>query len=320
MRSVSVRELLDHSLNLCLTLLNNTADLNRTIHRIDLNRPGLALTGFFEHFAHDRVQIFGQGEHAYLFSLTNEQLRSTLSRFFGYDLLVLIFTHNNHPPEMLLEFARERRIPVFVTTYSTNKFLGLFANFLDEKLAPRTTIHGTLVEVFGVGILLQGKSGVGKSETALELVQRGHRLVADDVVEIICRDETRLYGSVSKTIEHHMEIRGLGIISVKELFGAGSVRASKRLDLIIQLEDWDENKEYDRLGIIETMEQILGVSISLMTLPLRPGRNVPVLIETAAKNHILKSMGHNAARSFNEKLQNIIKDKTESGKNSEYSI
>ena len=163
-----------------------------------------------------------------------------------------------------------------------------------------------------MGILIQGKSGVGKSETALELVQRGHRLVADDAVRIICRDGSRLYGFVSQTIEHHLEIRGLGIINISDLFGSGAVRANKRIDLIVHLEDWDDKKEYDRLGLEDHTEEILGVEIAVMTIPVRPGRNVPVLLETAAKNFNLKSRGHNAARKFQERLARMIREAAES--------
>lgn len=254
------------------------------------------------------MQVFGQGEHAFVANISPEKFTEPLERYFNYPISGIVFTHANHPPEQFLQYARKNRTPVFVSALSTSKFINVFTDFLDAALAPQTLLHGTLVEVSGVGILIQGKSGVGKSETALELVQRGHRLVADDAVRIVCRDGSRLYGFVSQTIEHHLEIRGLGIINISDLFGAGAVRTSKRVDLIVHLEDWDDKKEYDRLGLEEETEEILGVEIAVMTIPVRPGRNVPVLLETAAKNFNLKSRGHNAAKKFQERLARMIRE------------
>ena len=306
MPAFAVKDLLAEELHLHLSLLTQNANLDLQITENDLNRPGLALTGFFDYFANERIQLFGQGEWSYLQTMSPNVLDENLNKFFSYSLCCLIFTHNNSPPDSLLTRAEQKSIPVLRTDLNTHKFILRISHYLDEKLARSTILHGVLIEVFGVGVLLQGKSGVGKSETALELVERGHRLVADDIVEITCRDENRLYGSVSETIEHHMEIRGLGIISVKDLFGAGSVRKNKRIDLIIHLEDWDQEKEYDRLGLDEQKQEILGVEVDIMTIPVRPGRNLPILIETAAKNHSLKVMGHNAARLFNEKLRKLV--------------
>jgi len=240
-----------------------------------------------------------------------EQRTHPLERFFNFPIAGIVFTHGNMPPDIFLQFAVKNQCPIFVSQLRTSKFINVFSDFLDAELAPQTLLHGTFVEVYGVGILLQGKSGVGKSETALELVQRGHSLVADDAVRIVCRDGARLYGHVSQTIEHHLEIRGLGIISISDLFGAGAVRLSKRLDLIVHLEDWDEKKEYDRLGLDDETEEILGVEIAVMTIPVRPGRNVPVLIETAAKNHNLKARGHHAARKFQERLARMTNNAVE---------
>lgn len=294
-----------------IRLINADADLDRELRDIDVNRPGLALNGFFEHFAHDRMQVFGQGEHAFVSSIAPETLQEPLERYFNYPITGIVFTHENNPPESFLQYAVRNRTPVFVSSHRTSKFINVFTDFLDAALAPQTLLHGTLVEVSGVGILIQGKSGVGKSETALELVQRGHRLVADDAVRIVCRDGSRLYGFVSQTIEHHLEIRGLGIINISDLFGSGAVRANKRIDLIVHLEDWDDKKEYDRLGLEDLTEEILGVEISVMTIPVRPGRNVPVLLETAAKNFNLKSRGHNAAKKFQERLARMIREAAE---------
>ncbi len=310
MRTVRVRDLLRHADHLQIILLNQDANLDAEIRETELNRPGLALTGFFNFFAHERIQLFGQGEWSYIESIPAGQLQTALKVFFSYELVACAFTHDHQPPELFMKFAVDHRVAIFKTPLTTHKFIAKMSDFLDEKLAPSTTVHGVLVEVFGVGILIRGKSGVGKSETALELVERGHRLVADDIVEIICRDESRLYGFVSETIEHHMEIRGLGIISIKDLFGAGSVRRGKRIDLIVHIEDWDDRHEYDRLGIEDSYEEILGVPVASLTIPVRPGRNLPVLIETAAKNHRLKMMGYHPARKFNERLLQIMQERS----------
>ncbi len=303
--AVRVKDLTDDSLDFRLELLTPEISLNIKLNRAEINRPGLALAGFVDHFANERIQIFGNGEWALLNSLSEEKLENALKTYFSYYMPALVYTHWHEPPAMLLKFAREKNVPVFRTQHTTNRFIQLYSDYLDKKTAPKTTMHGVLVEVFGVGILLIGKSGVGKSETALELVERGHRLVADDIVEIICLGGQRLYGYVSDVIEHHMEIRGLGIINIKDLFGAGSVRKSKRIDMVVQIEDWQKDHEYDRLGLDNPTYEILGVQVSLMTIPVRPGRNVPILVETAAKNLRLKQMGVHAARAFNERLMHI---------------
>lgn len=310
MGAPKVQDILDPSLKLQLQVLCE-GNMERIIEEIDINRPGLALTGFFDYFASNRIQLFGKGEYAYLQSLDHDLQKIRLADFFNKDPVALVFTHANRPPDILLELASENNIPILITDLATQTFIIRLNNFLDEHLSPELVIPGVLTEVFGVGVLLQGKSGVGKSETALELVERGHRLVADDVVRIVCRDNQKLYGYVSETIEHHLEIRGLGIISVKDLFGSGSVRKSKRIDLIIHLEDWDPQKEYDRLGIKDKTEEILAVEVTSMVIPVRPGRNVPILVEIAAKNHRLKVMGFHSAQRFNEKLLQVMKDKTE---------
>lgn len=308
MSYLEVRELLNNDHHLNLELVSQQPDLNRRIEEIDLNRPGLALTGYFEYFANQRVQIFGRGEWSYLSSLPEEILEKTLENFFAYDMVCLIFTHDHMPPDLFLKIANEFDVPVFKTGLSTHKFIVNFTNFLDKKLAPSLIMHGVLTEVFGVGVLLTGASGVGKSETALELVERGHRVVADDAVRIVCLDESRLYGHVSESLEHHMEIRGLGIINIQDLYGSGSVRKSKRIDLIIELEDWAQDKEYDRLGLEEHYSEILGVMVEMIRIPVKPGRNVPILVETAAKNYRLKQMGYHPARNFDKKLKQRLKE------------
>lgn len=242
--------------------------------------------------------------------MPQQRIAESLERYFHFPITGIVFTHGNEPPQLFLDYAVRNRTPVFVSSHRTSRFIGILIDILDAALAPQTLLHGTLVEVFGVGILMQGKSGVGKSETALELVERGHRLVADDAVQVVCRDGSWLYGYASQTIEHHIEIRGLGIINISDLFGAGAVRSEMRIDLIVHLEDWDEKKEYDRLGLEDTTEEILGVEVAVMTIPVRPGRNVPILIETAAKNFNLKSRGLHPARRFEERLVHMIREST----------
>lgn len=314
-KGLPVRVILDHAEDFSLELINNdAASLDTDINESDLNRPGLALAGFFENFAYDRVQVFGLGEWSYLNSMDSEKLNTCLDKFFQFDVRCMVFTHGNNPPEGFLERASKKKIPVLKTKKSTHNFLEKFSSFLDEKLAPSETIHAGLIEVFGVGILLKGKAGIGKSETMLELVERGHRLVADDAVEIKLVHGSRLYGYANETIGHHMEIRGLGIINIKDLFGSGSVRKFKRIDLVIHLVDWDKDQnraiEADRLGLEDHKDYIMNNPVSALIIPIRPGRNIPILIETAAKNYNLKIMGHHPGKNFNEKLKQMLIQKS----------
>ncbi|RME93689.1 MAG: HPr kinase/phosphorylase [Candidatus Hydrogenedentota bacterium] len=308
MRFVSLASLTEEK-SLELTCLNHVACESVKIQETDINRPGLALSGFYDYFAANRIQIFGNGEWAYLNSLSLDKQKTILKEFFSHQPLCVVFTHDHNPPEFFSEQAEEFNVPVLKTKLSTHKFIIAVTELLDAKLSPVETVHGVMVEVFGVGILITGESGVGKSETALELLERGHRLVADDYVEITVRGESRLYGRAHPDFEHHMEIRGLGIVNIKDLFGYGSVRNSKRLNLVIHLEEWQEGKEYDRIGLKEITQTILGVPVAKKILPVRPGRNIPILIETAAKNHRLQSMGIHPARRFVDNLQKVIKQK-----------
>ncbi|MEM7182953.1 MAG: HPr(Ser) kinase/phosphatase [Spirochaetota bacterium] len=305
--AISIARLNSEHLELKLDCIAGELGLEKKILSNEINRPGLSLTGFFDFFAHDRIQIFGKGEWAYLNSLSKPRLTDILETFFSYELKCLIFTHGNTPQEELIHLAHQKEIPVFVSSLSTHRFISLITEILNKKLSPRTMRHGVLIEVFGVGTLLSGKSGIGKSETALELIERGHRLVADDMVEIRRHSEDLLMGTCSDIIRHHMEIRGLGIINIKDIFGAGSVREHKVLELIIHIEEWSSSTEYDRTGIEEKYEEILGVPIPVATIPLRPGRNLPIIVETAAMNQRLKRMGKFAAREFSEKLVDRIR-------------
>ncbi|MDR0908799.1 MAG: HPr(Ser) kinase/phosphatase [Spirochaetaceae bacterium] len=296
---------LEKTNELHLHCIGGRKGLVRLISTADLNRPGLALSGFFESFGEDRVQVFGQGEAAYVRKLVREGSIDSIRRFMAFKVPCCVFTHGLTPEELFIEEAEKNSCPVLQTSLSTSEFSARFMRVIANLFAPHKAVHGVLVEVYGQGILIQGDSGVGKSETALELIERGHRLVADDVVEIRCVSGNLLIGSgANKIIGHHMEIRGLGIINVTHLFGVGAIRDRKQIQMVVQLEEWDETKSYDRIGTEDQMIDILGVSIPRLDIPVKSGRNIPIIIETAAMNERLKQMGYNAAVEFN---QNIMK-------------
>ncbi|MDX1958031.1 MAG: HPr(Ser) kinase/phosphatase [Leptospiraceae bacterium] len=307
--SISVETIINDHPELELTLVAGEKGLGKTISNSEINRPGLSLTGFFDFFAHDRMQIFGRGEWAYLNSLSEDKLNDIANQFFSYQLNCIIFTHGSEPHKAWIEKSNEKGIPLCISKISTHKYITLISDILNKSLAPRTMRHGVLIEVFGLGILLLGKSGVGKSETALELIERGHRLVADDMVEIRRYSESYLIGSCSDILKHHMEIRGLGIINIKNIFGVGSVRDSKLIELIINIEEAREDVYYDRTGLDELTEEILGIKIPLIRIPVKPGRNIPILVETASMNQRLKKMGTNAAKEFNARLAKQMQKK-----------
>jgi HPr kinase/phosphorylase len=308
-RQFTVLDLIDIDLkehnSLNLHCIGGRKGLTREINIPDLNRPGLALTGFYDSFAHQRIQLFGRGEFAYLRKLEKEGDDSTLRRMFSYPIPCCIFTHNLSPHRDFFEAAETAQCPILQTDLGSAEFSARIMRILTEIFAPRQSIHGVLVEVYGLGILILGDSGVGKSETALELIERGHRLVADDVVDIRNVSGNILMGTgANRIIAHHMEIRGLGIINITHLFGVGAIRDRKQIQLVAVLEEWDSQKTYDRLGSEDKVMEILGVSIPKLEIPVKPGRNIPIIIETAAMNERLKKMGYNSAREFN---QNILK-------------
>lgn len=279
--------------------------LVREITIPDLNRPGLALSGFYDSFAYQRVQLFGRGEVAFLNKLVSEGKLETIQQMFTYPLPCCIFTHNLDPADEFLKIAEDTGCAVLQTGLDSSEFSSRLLRILSNIFAPKVSIHGVLVEVYGLGILILGDSGVGKSETALELIERGHRLVADDVVEISCVNGNILIGQgANKIIGHHMEIRGLGIINITQLYGVGSIRERKEVQLVATLEEWDANKVYDRLGTEKLSMDILGVQVPKIEIPVKPGRNVPIILETAAMNERLKSMGYFSAKEFN---QNVLK-------------
>ncbi|MBW5448996.1 HPr kinase/phosphorylase [Cohnella sp. CFH 77786] len=282
--------------------------LRRTIETDDLNRPGLEMAGYFNYYPAERTQILGRTELAFLETLTTADRRDRMERLCQEETPCIIITRGLQPPAELVEIANERGIAVLRSTVATTILLSRITNFLEKRLAPSATIHGVLVDVYGVGMLITGGSGIGKSETALELVKRGHRLVADDAVEIRQTGDNVLYGSAPDLIRHLLEIRGLGILNVMTLFGAGAVRNQKSISLVVKLENWEQGKQYDRLGLDEETTKIIDTEIPLLTVPVRPGRNLAVILEVAAMNYRLKRMGYNAALQFTNKLTEAIAD------------
>ncbi len=304
------------NIDLQLELVAGEHGLSKEIPGSEMNRPGLTLAGFYDFFAYDRIQIFGLGETAYLEKLDFEKKNEVYNKFFSFDILCCVFTHEVMPDDAFLKLANEKGVPVMVTRHRTTRFISLLTHIIEEVFAPTESIHGTLVEVYGIGVLLIGKSGVGKSETALELIERNHRLVADDIVEIRKIDESLLMGSGSEIVRHHLEIRGLGIINVKDLYGIGAVRNRKRIELVVLLEEWDASTYYDRLGIDEYYYPIMEINVPYIIVPVRPGRNIPIIIETAALNQRLKKMGVYSAQELDERIQEWIKTQgqTDDGK------
>lgn len=307
MKPFTVLDLLDLDLKehdaLNLQCIGGRPGLTREIRQADINRPGLALNGFFDAFGDDRIQLFGRGETAFLRRLEETGKTDVLTLFFRHEMPCVLFSHGLDPTPTFFEMAESSQCPVLQTDLRSSELSSRLMRALSNVFASVETIHGVLVEVFGIGVLILGDSGVGKSETALELVERGHRLVADDAVEIRCIAGNILLGrGANRALGHHMEIRGLGIINVTHLFGVGAIRESKQIQLIVQLEYWDSEKEYDRIGAEERYREILGVKVPELEIPVKPGRNIPIIIETAARNERLKKMGYYSAREFNQSV------------------
>lgn len=276
--------------------------LNNAITTSELNRPSLAFAGFLDVFSHDRVQIVGNTELSYLLNLSKSERRRRLKRICRLAIPCFVVTSTYPIPPDFIEEANTNNVPVLKTSFHTSRFVGRFIHLLEHELAPSMTVHGVLMDVFGMGVLIVGESGVGKSESALELIQRGHRLVADDVVILRRHSKSTVAGRSSPVTKHHMEVRGLGIINIELLFGAGSVCDEKTVDLLIWLEPWQQGKEYERLGIEEQTHSIFDVDIPEYVIPVEPGRNISILVEVAAMNQRLKNTGFNPARSLDEQL------------------
>lgn len=296
-----------------LNLKNLTPDVDMTEKKVmvpDINRPALQLTGFFEHFAYERVQLIGCVEYTFLENMEEDEKEKIYDMLLSYKIPCIIFCRNLKPDDSLMEKANKANVPVFSTETPTSAFSAEIIRWLNVELAPCISIHGVLVDVYGVGVLIMGESGIGKSEAALELIKRGHRLVSDDVVEIRKVSDETLVGTAPDITRHFIELRGIGIVDVKMLYGVQSVRETQNIDLVITLEEWDRDKEYDRLGLEEQYTEFLGNKVVCHQLPIRPGRNLAIIVETAAINHRQKSMGYNAAQELYKRVQqNMTKRK-----------
>jgi HPr kinase/phosphorylase len=268
----------------------------------DVTRPGLQLAGHFDHFGPDRIQVLGNMETAYLEQLDSNERQQRLDALFEKGIPCLILTRNHIAMPQLIECSRKYKIPVLRTDETTAAFISSMVKYLNVELAPRTSLHGVLVEVYGEGILILGDSGVGKSETALEIVKRGHRLIADDLVEVRKVSDKTLLGRSPEIIRHLIEIRGIGILDVKELFGVSAVKMQENVDFVINLELWDEKKNYERLGVHEESTEILGIDVPSLTIPVAPGRNLAIIVEVAAINFRQKKMGYNAAKALTDRV------------------
>ena len=307
MERFTVLDLLDLDLKehdaLELKCIAGRPGLDREITAPDINRPGLALGGFFDKFAYQRIQIFGRGETAFLDKLHREGSVETIQELFGYTIPCCVFSHGLIPHEEFVQKAEEVGCPILQTSLPTAVFTSRLLRVLGSIFAPQQTVHGVLVEVYGIGVLITGDSGVGKSETALELIERGHRLICDDAVEIRCISGNILMGQgVNRVTGHHMEIRGLGIINIAHLFGVAAIRDKKQIQIVVHLEDWDPNKSYDRIGSDDLFEEIMGVHIPCLHIPVKPGRNISIIIEVAAMTERMKKMGYYSAKEFDENV------------------
>lgn len=303
MGMVRVKELID---NFEFMLAAGEDGIHREIITSEVHRPGIEVTGFFDFYPKERLQLIGRTEMAYLLSLTSKEMKDRVECLCTDITPGIIISRGMDIPDILIQTANDAGVPVLHSDRSTTRVISRLTNYLEAKFAPFTAVHGVLVDIYGIGVLITGQSGVGKSETALELVKRGHRLVADDNVEIRQEDYDRLKGSPPPLIKNLLEIRGVGIIDVMSLFGAGSVIHSKKISMMINLEIWDPKKEYDRLGVDENTVKIMDVHIPKSTIPIRPGRNIAIIIEVAAMNFRLKRMGVNSAENFTDRLATMI--------------
>ncbi|MBS2023107.1 MAG: HPr kinase/phosphorylase [Deltaproteobacteria bacterium] len=311
MDSIKVSSLLaDKDFDLRLELLAGQEGIERRIVSSRIQKPGLALAGFTEHIHKDRLQVFGNTEISYLATLPMSDQRARMKSLFGLPISCLVVTKNLPVDDMLRKEAQDAQVPLLRSSHLSSTFINNIEGFLQEALTASTSVHGVLIDVIGVGVLILGKSGIGKSELALDLVSNGHRLVADDIVDLKRKHGGSLYGSGSEIIKHHMEVRGLGIVNIKDLFGVASVRDRKKVELVVELVEWDDKAEYDRLGVDERKYSALDTEIPMLVLPVRPGRNLTTLVEVAARNHLLKLQGHHSAKEFQEKLSRQIAEAT----------
>lgn len=310
MASVALEKIIE---KMKLENMTPTIDISHIkITQPDINRPALQMAGYFEHFDALRLQIIGFVEYTYMESLSVAKKREAYEELLSYDIPAVVYCRELVPDDIFLEIAIKHNTPVLMTKKSTSDFMAEIIRWLNVKLAPCITIHGVLVDVYGEGVLITGESGIGKSEAALELIKRGHRLVSDDVVEIRKVSDDTLIGSAPDVTKHFIELRGIGIVDVKTLFGVSSVKDTQSIDLVIRLEEWSRDKEYDRLGLEEQYTEYLGNKVVCHNIPIRPGRNLAVICESAAVNYRQKKMGYNAAQEFYKRIQqNFAKKRDE---------
>lgn len=287
------------------------ASLNKEIKTGDISRPGLELTGYFNYFPHDRLQLFGNKEITFLERMIPEERLMIMRRLCAEDTPGFIISRDLEAPQEMLQAAEESGLAVLRSPISTSRLLGEISSYLDSLLAKRTSVHGVLVDVYGLGVLIQGDSGIGKSETALELIKRGHRLIADDRVDVYQQDELTVVGEPPKILQHLIEIRGIGIIDVMNLFGASAVREFMEVQLVVYLEAWEKDKKYDRLGTDDAVVEIADVDVPQIRIPVKTGRNVAIIIEVAAMNYRAKSMGYDATKTFEARLTQLIEENSE---------
>ncbi len=304
MPTLTIQDILDEQeAGLDLELLAGNAGMANTISVPRIQKPGLALAGYTESLHPDRIQVLGSTELSYLETMSREQATASIRELCRNNLSCLIITKNQDPPAYLLEQTNVNNTPLLRTKHLSSNFIALLTRFLEERLLPTSTLHGVLVDVLGVGVLIQGKSGIGKSECALELILRGYRLVADDIIKVRFKLPSVIFGEGMDLLHYHMEIRGLGILNIKHLFGVAAIRERKKIDLVVELVRWNEEKNYDRLGVEEQTFNLHGVELPFLCIPVAPGRNISTVIEVAARNQLLKEMGYHSAREFQKLLE-----------------
>ncbi|MFW6308689.1 MAG: HPr(Ser) kinase/phosphatase [bacterium] len=294
-KSVSINEIIEH---FSLEVISGGEGIGRDISVSEIKRPGIELAGFWEHFTPDRVQLLGMTEVSFLKGLDRDLRAKRIRKFMNYDLRCVIVTRDLEIPAIIKKEAKNNNVPLLRTPMVTTRFLSKLTTYLERTLAPEKNVHGVLVDIYGVGVLIRGQSGIGKSETALELVKRGHRLVADDIINVKKIGEGELIGMAPEKLRYFLELRGIGIINVRTLFGAGAIKNNSPIEILVTMEPWDENKSYERLGMDNNYVDFLDVKVPEIVIPVKPGRNLAMVLEVAAMNARMKTMGYNAARDF----------------------
>ncbi len=314
MQTISIGEVIqDYGEKLSLELVAGHKGLDNKLAFSDVHRPGLVLAGFVGLFTYDRAQVMGNSEMLYLGGLSSEKCRMVLETIYQFDIPCLVITDDNDVLPVMKELSDQRGVPLLTTSFSTTKFSHFLSDCLDDVFAPRTTQHGSLVDVYGIGLLFIGRSGIGKSEIALDLVERGHTLVADDVVFVFRKLQGMLVGTSADTLRDHLEIRGLGVLNVRNMFGVRAVRFQKRIEVVVKLVEWDDSERYDRIGLDEDWVSILDVEIPQVTIPIYPGKYITVIAEAIALNYQLKMQGYHTAQEFNRRLVERMQKKIPSG-------